>query len=158
MLCIQAADERDPSQIDVQSFTLVPDVQTSSRLFLPISREEQSLYAGQQQQLRAKQSARVLTDASLPISSRQLHPPTIIIQPSTPDDTVTQPLSTQTPPPHNLQMNLASPTSMLVSPLPWSANTIPLPVTARKQRLTMGPRADCEKCLQGVKGHWMHLD
>ncbi|KAH9842401.1 uncharacterized protein C8Q71DRAFT_732706 [Rhodofomes roseus] len=29
---------------------------------------------------------------------------------------------------------------------------------ARKQRFTMGPRADCEKCRLGVKGHWMHFD
>jgi len=28
----------------------------------------------------------------------------------------------------------------------------------RKQRFTMGPRADCEKCRMGVKGHWMHVD
>ncbi|KAH8829666.1 hypothetical protein DL96DRAFT_1599040 [Flagelloscypha sp. PMI_526] len=26
----------------------------------------------------------------------------------------------------------------------------------RKQRFTMGPRSDCEKCQLGVKGHWMH--
>ncbi|GBE82609.1 hypothetical protein SCP_0409940 [Sparassis crispa] len=28
----------------------------------------------------------------------------------------------------------------------------------RKQRFTMGPRADCEKCRLGVRGHWMHFD
>lgn len=28
----------------------------------------------------------------------------------------------------------------------------------RKQRFTMGPRADCEKCRAGVRGHWMHFD
>lgn len=33
----------------------------------------------------------------------------------------------------------------------------PLP-PARKQRFTMGPRADCEKCRLGVPGHWMHFD
>ncbi|KAF4576453.1 hypothetical protein AB1N83_000384 [Pleurotus pulmonarius] len=26
-----------------------------------------------------------------------------------------------------------------------------------KPRMTMGPRAGCEKCQLGVKGHWMHL-
>jgi hypothetical protein len=26
----------------------------------------------------------------------------------------------------------------------------------RKQRFTMGPRTDCEKCRLGVKGHWVH--
>jgi hypothetical protein len=25
-------------------------------------------------------------------------------------------------------------------------------------RVTMGPRADCEKCRQKVPGHWMHFD
>jgi len=29
---------------------------------------------------------------------------------------------------------------------------------SRRQRFTMGPRADCEKCRLGVKGHWMHFD
>ncbi|KAL0947062.1 hypothetical protein HGRIS_013203 [Hohenbuehelia grisea] len=28
----------------------------------------------------------------------------------------------------------------------------------RKPKFTMGPRADCEKCRMGVKGHWMHFD
>lgn len=28
----------------------------------------------------------------------------------------------------------------------------------RKQRFTMGPRADCLKCRMNVKGHWMHFD
>ncbi|KAL4068085.1 hypothetical protein J3A83DRAFT_3809189 [Scleroderma citrinum] len=28
----------------------------------------------------------------------------------------------------------------------------------RRQRFTMGPRADCIKCRMGVKGHWVHLD
>ncbi|KAI0792890.1 hypothetical protein C8Q75DRAFT_804604 [Abortiporus biennis] len=30
--------------------------------------------------------------------------------------------------------------------------------TRKPQRFTMGPRADCEKCRLGVKGHWMHFD
>ncbi|OCH95196.1 hypothetical protein OBBRIDRAFT_831047 [Obba rivulosa] len=33
-----------------------------------------------------------------------------------------------------------------------------LPAAARRQRLTMGPRADCEKCRMGVKGHYVHVD
>ncbi|KAK0459586.1 uncharacterized protein EV420DRAFT_275047 [Desarmillaria tabescens] len=28
----------------------------------------------------------------------------------------------------------------------------------KRQRVTMGPRSDCEKCRLGVKGHWMHVD
>ncbi|KAI0747672.1 hypothetical protein C8Q80DRAFT_1104343 [Daedaleopsis nitida] len=35
----------------------------------------------------------------------------------------------------------------------------PQAVTAtRKQRFTMGPRADCEMCRMRVKGHYMHFD
>ncbi|KAI0328124.1 hypothetical protein GY45DRAFT_1372676 [Cubamyces sp. BRFM 1775] len=30
--------------------------------------------------------------------------------------------------------------------------------TAKRQRFTMGPRADCELCRQRVKGHYMHFD
>ncbi|CDO74880.1 hypothetical protein BN946_scf185004.g30 [Trametes cinnabarina] len=29
---------------------------------------------------------------------------------------------------------------------------------AKRQRFTMGPRADCELCRQRVKGHYMHFD
>jgi len=51
----------------------------------------------------------------------------------------------------------SSPTDMAISPnSSWNANTIS--ANSRKQRFTMGPRADCEKCLLGVKGHWMHFD
>ncbi|KAF9452266.1 hypothetical protein P691DRAFT_805147 [Macrolepiota fuliginosa MF-IS2] len=31
-------------------------------------------------------------------------------------------------------------------------------VTPRKQRFAMGPRADCEKCRLGIKGHFVHLE
>ncbi|PSS22647.1 hypothetical protein PHLCEN_2v3013 [Hermanssonia centrifuga] len=31
-------------------------------------------------------------------------------------------------------------------------------VHTRRQRFTMGPRSDCEKCRLGVPGHWMHFD
>lgn len=34
----------------------------------------------------------------------------------------------------------------------------PAPISTRRQRFTMGPRADCEKCRMGVKGHWVHFD
>lgn len=48
----------------------------------------------------------------------------------------------------------ASPTSAM----PISPTNSSSPVTNRKQRFTMGPRFDCEKCRLGVKGHWMHFD
>lgn len=34
----------------------------------------------------------------------------------------------------------------------------PISLNVRKQKFTMGPRGDCEKCRMGVKGHWMHFD
>lgn len=40
-----------------------------------------------------------------------------------------------------------------------TAGQIPLPISpsARRIRVTMGPRADCEKCRLRVPGHWMHM-
>lgn len=51
---------------------------------------------------------------------------------------------------------IGGPMSITISPAPSYANVSPS--SSRKQRFTMGPRADCEKCRLGVKGHWMHLD
>lgn len=49
----------------------------------------------------------------------------------------------------------ASNSSMMVlSPLPSYLNVAASP--RRQQRFTMGPRADCEKCRLGIKGHWVH--
>jgi hypothetical protein len=31
-------------------------------------------------------------------------------------------------------------------------------VPPKRPRFMMGPRADCEKCRMGVKGHLVHLD
>lgn len=47
--------------------------------------------------------------------------------------------------PMNISMDSAGPRSSPLSP-------------SKKQRVTMGPRSDCEKCQRGIKGHWMHLD
>ncbi|KAI0373325.1 hypothetical protein BV20DRAFT_805681 [Pilatotrama ljubarskyi] len=35
---------------------------------------------------------------------------------------------------------------------------IPTPTGTKRQRFTMGPRADCELCRLRVKGHYMHFD
>ncbi|PBK78006.1 hypothetical protein ARMSODRAFT_1077621 [Armillaria solidipes] len=47
--------------------------------------------------------------------------------------------------PMNISMDSTGPRSSTLSP-------------SKKQRVTMGPRSDCEKCRLGMKGHWMHLD
>ncbi len=31
-------------------------------------------------------------------------------------------------------------------------------IPSRRTRMTMGPRADCEKCRMKIPGHWMHVD
>ncbi|CCM06032.1 uncharacterized protein FIBRA_08277 [Fibroporia radiculosa] len=49
-----------------------------------------------------------------------------------------------------------SPVSELAS-LRSHENEVPVS-GSRRQKFTMGPRADCEKCQMGVKGHWMHFD
>ncbi|KAI0060791.1 hypothetical protein BV25DRAFT_1827332 [Artomyces pyxidatus] len=46
---------------------------------------------------------------------------------------------------------------MLSAPVPVAA-TPPLSEAPRRPRFTMGPRADCEKCRLGVKGHSVHFD
>lgn len=48
---------------------------------------------------------------------------------------------------------------MPIPPLPpISQSPGPKSTSGRKQRFTMGPRADCLKCRMGEKGHWMHFD
>ncbi|KAH8102864.1 hypothetical protein BXZ70DRAFT_926908 [Cristinia sonorae] len=80
---------------------------------------------------------------------------------------VSQPMSSFQPPAaFSLSRSLSSSSSvpetvMRCTTPELDPRTIPLPVSpvaARKQRFTMGPRADCEKCRSGVKGHWVHLD
>ncbi|KAJ4488038.1 hypothetical protein J3R30DRAFT_3695694 [Lentinula aciculospora] len=75
--------------------------------------------------------------------------PSINVLPPTPDATFPLSFSSTTRPstPKN-----DSPMSMSNSP---SSATILSP--SRKHRFAMGPRADCEKCRQGVKGHYIHI-
>lgn len=84
-------------------------------------------------------------------STQQNQAPVIRILPATPSDSPTahqhQIIHNQAPSP----ITQSSTSPMTISP-PNS------PAASRKQRLTMGPRSDCEKCIQGVKGHWMHFD
>ncbi|KIY50987.1 hypothetical protein FISHEDRAFT_57120 [Fistulina hepatica ATCC 64428] len=52
-----------------------------------------------------------------------------------------------------------SPTAMCISPGTSHSSSPVSPMTPRKQqRLTMGPRSDCEKCRMGVRGHWLHFN
>jgi len=78
--------------------------------------------------------------------------PMIRVLPATPSDS---PITTHQDQTTSSQTPL--PTSQ-PSPMAMSPTNSPSPVANRKQRFTMGPRSDCEKCRLGVKGHWMHFD
>ncbi|KAK7467058.1 hypothetical protein VKT23_004120 [Stygiomarasmius scandens] len=82
-----------------------------------------------------------------------------------PNPNVTHP---QRPPP---TINVLPPTPDIVAPLrfaslssarsPISVNSPPISSISspsRRHRFAMGPRADCQKCRMGVKGHAVHLD
>ncbi|OSC97623.1 hypothetical protein PYCCODRAFT_1471672 [Trametes coccinea BRFM310] len=59
-------------------------------------------------------------------------------------------------------MSMASPSSTASRALELSAQqqqqAPSTAAAAKRQRFTMGPRADCELCRQRVKGHYMHFD
>ncbi|KZT74130.1 hypothetical protein DAEQUDRAFT_721010 [Daedalea quercina L-15889] len=62
------------------------------------------------------------------------------------------------PPSHSTLQSEGRPSTFTTPPdVPMTASQ-PHQPAVRKQKFTMGPRADCEKCRLGVKGHWMHLD
>lgn len=50
---------------------------------------------------------------------------------------------------------VSSSSMMVLSSLPSYVN-VAASSPRRQQRFTMGPRADCEKCRLGIKGHWVH--
>ncbi|KAI0668539.1 hypothetical protein C8Q78DRAFT_1071396 [Trametes maxima] len=103
----------------------------------------------------------------LPQSPNRLQIPAIQIQAATPSPVqmFAQP-PLDTPP---LLSSTAGPAfsfedTSMTSPTSTSPNThLPIPQqtttgTSKRQRFTMGPRADCEQCRMRVKGHYMHFD
>ena len=89
---------------------------------------------------------------SMPAMSDSLLVPRINVQPATPES-----LSRAT--------SLAPPSPLVPSPINpvWShgigsGSMSWSPASPSKRRVSMGPRADCDKCRLGVKGHWMHYD
>ncbi|KAJ7470618.1 hypothetical protein FB451DRAFT_1254312 [Mycena latifolia] len=73
--------------------------------------------------------------------------PAINILPATPDLLSRTRPSTPVRDLNSTAMNISPTTSYAVLGSPSS-----------KKRFMMGPRANCEKCRMGVKGHWVHLD
>jgi len=64
-------------------------------------------------------------------------------------------------PPQTLGRNGAMDSVMSTSsPPPLKLNVFGTAVSSsvRKQKFSMGPRGDCEKCRKGLKGHWVHVD
>lgn len=87
-----------------------------------------------------------------PQTALQDQAPIICVLPATPSDSPTM-LQDQ-----NSRPQAPSPTARSSPISPMTVSPTNSPITSRKQRFTMGPRSDCEKCRMGVKGHWMHFD
>ncbi|KAG0705010.1 hypothetical protein DFH29DRAFT_997063 [Suillus ampliporus] len=87
--------------------------------------------------------------------AHQQQPPSIYGQPGISPDVSLNQQELQSRPPQN--HNFFQTTSSGVPP-PATGCPGSISSSGRKQRLTMGPRADCLKCRMGVKGHWMHFD
>lgn len=69
-------------------------------------------------------------------------------------DNISMPLTV-----HNIQSmqqtRPSSPEAMPISPnVSMISPNIPI---SKKSKFSMGPRANCEKCRLGVKGHWAHF-
>ncbi|KAH7910655.1 hypothetical protein BJ138DRAFT_1152437 [Hygrophoropsis aurantiaca] len=85
--------------------------------------------------------------------------PSIFVLPATPSD-----ISPSHPLPYHQDQPDVQGQSVSIPPESTSSGTqVPSNFTCvsasnRKQRFTMGPRADCLKCKMSVKGHWAHLD
>ncbi|KAG2041766.1 hypothetical protein BDR03DRAFT_945596 [Suillus americanus] len=83
----------------------------------------------------------------------------IYVQPSISSDGSSNLQELQPGPTQNHDFFQTTSSEMSIPPLP-PINQSPGPklTSGRKQRFTMGPRADCLKCRTGEKGHWMHFD
>ncbi|KAF8212386.1 hypothetical protein K438DRAFT_1958128 [Mycena galopus ATCC 62051] len=84
-----------------------------------------------------------------PTDSGSLFLPAINILPATPD------LLSCTRPSTPVHYDRDNSSAMSISP---TNSFAVLGSPASKKRFMMGPRANCEKCRLGVKGHWAHLD
>ncbi|KAF8652728.1 hypothetical protein AX16_004227 [Volvariella volvacea WC 439] len=109
-------------------------------------------------------------DPSIPTPlTQQYHPlnPLIHLAPMPLDQHMSGPNINVTPPTPSSRPMTALPeqdrqpstSPMILSPSPSEYLTVPsINNQSKRQKFSMGPRADCEKCRLGVKGHWAHLD
>ncbi|KAJ7632482.1 hypothetical protein FB45DRAFT_912556 [Roridomyces roridus] len=79
-------------------------------------------------------------------ATTSLFPPSINIQPATPE------LLSRTRPSTPVRDH----DGMSISPT-TSFSILGSPTSRKQQRFMMGPKANCEKCRLGVKGHWAHF-
>ncbi|OJT04098.1 hypothetical protein TRAPUB_5250 [Trametes pubescens] len=110
----------------------------------------------------------VMTDE--PMNPNRLQIPAIQIQAATPSPVqmYTQPpldspslSSTSSGPTFAFEdASMCSPSSTSSPHADFNAQSqqTPTSATTKRQRFTMGPRADCEQCRMRVKGHYMHFD
>ena len=96
---------------------------------------------------------------SINIVHQQPQPPSTYVQPgiSPVKSSSQQEMQSGSSQNHNFFQTTTAGTS-ISRPPPTSQSPGPISSSGRKQRCTMGPRADCLKCRMGVKGHWMHFE
>lgn len=89
----------------------------------------------------------------------QQQPSSVYAQPGISSDGPSNQQEAQSEPPQSHDcFQTASSEMPLPPPPPICQSPGPRSTSGRKQRFTMGPRADCLKCRMGEKGHWMHFD
>lgn len=89
----------------------------------------------------------------------QQQPSSVYAQPGISSDGPSNQQEAQSEPPQSHDcFQTASSEMSLPPPPPICQSPGPRSTSGRKQRFTMGPRADCLKCRMGEKGHWMHFD
>ncbi|KAG2157393.1 hypothetical protein DEU56DRAFT_764408 [Suillus clintonianus] len=152
-------DEPPKTNPTVHVFSL-PRLQQPSRAHSPTTQLNASqAYINSQhpsQIIAGPADGRPLTPS---ITMTHQQPPSIYTQPCTSSDGSSNQQELQSEPPQNHDFLQTTSSGMPISSPP-STSQIPGTISSsgRKQRFTMGPRADCLKCRMGVKGHWVHFD
>lgn len=89
----------------------------------------------------------------------QQQPSSVYVQPGISSDESSNQQEFQSGPTQSHDFVHTTSSKMPSSPPPPISQSPERKLTSgRKQRFTMGPRADCLKCRMGEKGHWMHFD
>ncbi|KAJ6546538.1 hypothetical protein DFH09DRAFT_927299 [Mycena vulgaris] len=141
MVCSPLVDaEEDVSGISRRPY--LPPLRTQSDAFMQAGFS--SAHMGEQPLDPPSASNYNTSETTPPTGSLFL--PAINILPATPD------LLSRTRPSTPVRDNSSA---MSISP---TTSYAVLGSPAGKRRFMMGPRANCEKCRLGVKGHWVHLD